>query len=107
MSPSGEPRSRASDVLRTIADPAEIQQAAMRLLGEHLGLSRAMYFHVEHDGDGWAHVIETVWEREPGQLNLIGRHSLKGCGSWLGVRETKGRSGCSSGGAVPSVFDLT
>ena len=30
----------------------------MRLLYERLGLTRAFYFRIERDKDGWVHVIE-------------------------------------------------
>lgn len=39
-----------SDALRPLADPAEIQRLASRLLGEHLGASRVHYAEVVEDG---------------------------------------------------------
>lgn len=72
---------KLSDTLQTITDPDNIQQAAMRLLGEHLGLSRAYYFDMEHDGDGWVHIIDSEYRRDPGQPSMIGRHPLKNFGS--------------------------
>ena len=41
-----------SDALRPIADPVEVQAVAARLVGEHLGVSRAFYCDVEHEADG-------------------------------------------------------
>lgn len=40
---------RLSDALRPLADPAEIQEAACRVLGEHLGLNRAFYSDIENE----------------------------------------------------------
>ncbi|MCM2332895.1 MAG: PAS domain S-box protein [Anaeromyxobacteraceae bacterium] len=39
-----------SDALRSLADPAEIQRQASRLLGEHLGASRVHYAEVVEEG---------------------------------------------------------
>src|SRR3712207_5516163 len=36
-----------SDALRPLADPGEVQDAAARVLGEHLAVTRAMYAEVE------------------------------------------------------------
>ena len=38
-----------SDTLRPLADPAEVEAAALRTLGRHLGASRAYYVEVEPD----------------------------------------------------------
>jgi PAS domain S-box-containing protein len=40
-----------SDALRSLADPAEIQIEAMRVLGEHLGVTRAQYYEAEPNDD--------------------------------------------------------
>ncbi|MGH8116697.1 MAG: PAS domain S-box protein, partial [Rhodanobacteraceae bacterium] len=60
------------DVLRPLADPAEIQQAAMKHLGEHLDVTRATYFEVAADQDG---LTASAWRaREapslPGRMRL-------------------------------------
>ena len=39
-----------SDALRPLGDPVEVQTAALRVLGEHLGAGRAQYWQVEPDG---------------------------------------------------------
>ena len=39
-----------SDALRPLADPSEIQAAAARFLGEHLGVTRVVYGEVSADG---------------------------------------------------------
>ena len=72
---------RLSDRLRSLSDPATIQTTAMEVLSEQLNLSRAFYFQVERDEDGWAHVIEQEFCRDPNQPSMIGRHSLKRFGS--------------------------
>src|SRR3712207_457313 len=38
---------RLSDALRPLADPGEVENTAARVLGEHLGATRAMYAEVE------------------------------------------------------------
>ena len=43
---------RLGDALRPLTEPAEIQGTASRLLGEHLGVDRAMY--AENDGEAGA-----------------------------------------------------
>jgi len=40
---------KLSDALRPLADPLEIQETAMRILGEHLGASRAYYWESDRD----------------------------------------------------------
>ncbi|WP_198175036.1 PAS domain S-box protein [Spirosoma arboris] len=72
-----------SDRLQTLTRPDLVQEVALQLLGEHLGLSRAYFFRAEADQQGWHHVIESAYQREPGQPSVIGRHSLKPFGSWL------------------------
>lgn len=71
---------RLSDTIRTISDPAEIQQTAMQLLGNHLGLSRAYYFDVVRENGGWVPVIDAAWQREPDKPSMIGRHALANFG---------------------------
>ncbi|WP_407571754.1 PAS domain S-box protein [Deinococcus altitudinis] len=41
---------KLSDALRPLADPAEIQATATRVLGEHLGANRVLYFEI-HGAD--------------------------------------------------------
>ena len=42
---------RLSDALRPLADAREIQRAAMRVVGEQLGVDRAMYADISADGE--------------------------------------------------------
>lgn len=44
---------KLSDALRSLADPIGIQQVAMKLLAEWLGVMRASYFEVEADQDAF------------------------------------------------------
>jgi GAF domain-containing protein len=41
-----------SDALRPLCDPERVQTVAMTPLAEKFGSSRAMFFHVDPDGDG-------------------------------------------------------
>lgn len=75
---------RLSDTLRIMTDPAEIRRAAMQLLGGQLGLARIYYFDVERDDDGdWVHVIERGFQRDPDQVEFVGRYSLSDFGDWM------------------------
>lgn len=74
---------RISDMLQHISDPAKIQESAMQALSEQLGLSRAYYFRVTSDDDGWIHIIESAYQQDSAQPGMIGSHSLKPFGSWL------------------------
>lgn len=62
---------RLSDALRPLADPAEVQATAVRLLGEHLGVDRAYYVTL-NEADGWADVHREY--RRGGSPSLVGRH---------------------------------
>ncbi|HEY4103947.1 MAG TPA: GAF domain-containing protein, partial [Polyangiaceae bacterium] len=67
-----------SDALRTLRDPDAIKQTAMRLLGAHLGVARAYYFHVERDADGaWIQRIEPGYARDPALPEFAGAHELE------------------------------
>ena len=81
---------RLSDALRSLSDPTAIQKTAMQMLCEQLDLSRAFYFQVERDEDGWVHVVEQEFCRDPNQPSMIGRHSLKRFGSGLFERLAHG-----------------
>jgi predicted ATPase/signal transduction histidine kinase/CheY-like chemotaxis protein len=70
-----------SDALRTLSDPQEMRQAAVRLLGAHLGLARAYFFNVERDADGgWVHVVERGYRSDPALHEFVGPHALKDFG---------------------------
>lgn len=42
---------RLSDILQRLEEPKDIKRVAMRLLGEHLGVSRAQYHEVDESGE--------------------------------------------------------
>jgi len=71
-----------SDELRTLREPREMRQAAVRLLGEHLGLARTYFYDVERDADGgWVHVIEHGYQSDSALHELVGRQALKDFGA--------------------------
>ena len=45
-------RARLADALRPLTDPVEIQGAAARVLGEHLGVDRAYYAEIDEAANG-------------------------------------------------------
>ena len=55
-----------SDALRPLADPAEVQGVAARLLGEHLGASRVLYAEVEGPPGGEVGTIRGRYLAGPG-----------------------------------------
>jgi PAS domain S-box-containing protein len=67
---------RLSDLLRPVADPTEIQTIAMRMLGEHLGVDRALYYRAARESGGWVHYVDSDWYRSPHTPSLVGRHEL-------------------------------
>jgi predicted ATPase/signal transduction histidine kinase/CheY-like chemotaxis protein/tRNA A-37 threonylcarbamoyl transferase component Bud32 len=70
-----------SDELRTLSDPFEMRQVAVRLLGEHLGLARTYFFNVELGADGaWVHVVEPGYRNDPSLHELVGPQALKNFG---------------------------
>jgi PAS domain S-box-containing protein len=66
---------KLSDALRPLRDPAEIELAASRVLGEHLGANRVHYTDIVDEEEG---VIERDWVN--GLLSLAGRHPLAAYG---------------------------
>jgi PAS domain S-box-containing protein len=64
---------RLSDALRPLADPVAIQDAAVRLLGEHLQVSRAMYAEFMVEGGQELVVVERE-HRAPDAVSFVGRH---------------------------------
>jgi PAS domain S-box-containing protein len=68
-----------SDALRPLASAIEVQKAAARVLGEYLGVNRAMY--VERLGDGDRVLIQ--YDYCVGVPTLAGRHRLSDYGPIL------------------------
>ncbi len=70
-----------SDGLRSLTDPHEMRQVAVRLLGEHLRLARTYFFNVERDADGGQiYVIERGYRNDPSLHELAGPHPLQDFG---------------------------
>jgi PAS domain S-box-containing protein len=65
---------RLSDALRPLSDPVEVQAEASRLLGEHLGASRVVYFEIRSDD----YVIER--DHVVGVRSLVGRYPITSFG---------------------------
>ena len=68
---------RLTESLRPLADPAEVQAVASRILGEHLGASRVVYFEVHGD----EYLIDGDYTR--GVRPLAGRYRAMDFGSSL------------------------
>ncbi len=69
---------KLSDALRSLSDAREIQRTAMRVLGEHLALDRAMYAEITPDGETVIVNDNYLSERFPA---LIGEFPLSTYGS--------------------------
>lgn len=74
---------RLSDVLDVVADPRDAQRAAMRLLGDALGVDQAYYFRAERVGEGWAHWVDRDHFSRSGMPPRIGRRLLADFGATL------------------------
>jgi signal transduction histidine kinase len=95
-----------SDELRTLTDPHDMRQAAVRLLGEHLGLARAFYFFLQSDEQGGSvHIIERGYHSDPALAEIVGSHALKDFGEQL--FESLARGEVVSVADVDSVEGLT
>lgn len=79
-------RLRLTDALRPLADPIEVQAEASRVLGEHLGANRVVYFEIRGD--------EYVIERDytAGVQPLAGRYPVAAFGPALLSDLLKGRT---------------
>jgi PAS domain S-box-containing protein len=76
-----------SDALRPLSEASEIQRAAIRVLGEHLGVDRVYYVNIEPDYEHW--VVADNYVRE-GVPPLIGRGRVDDFG-WAGKELFAGR----------------
>lgn len=65
---------RLGDTLRPLSDPVEVQAEASRVLGEHLGANRAVYFEVQGDG----YVVERDYANAA--PSVVGRHPIAAFG---------------------------
>ncbi|MEB3291796.1 MAG: PAS domain-containing protein, partial [Synechococcales bacterium] len=75
-----------SDALRPLADPVDVQAIATRILGEHLGANRALYFEVR----GSDYVIERNYVN--GAETLTGIYSMEAFGQSLVALLRAGRT---------------
>ncbi len=77
---------RLADALRPLSDPLEVQAEASRLLGEHLGANRVVYFQIRGD--------EYVIERDytAGVTPLAGRYPVAAFGPALLAALLEGRT---------------
>lgn len=75
---------RLTDTLQSIVDPVEVRAQASRVIGEHLGVNRALYAALETDGE------HSVVERDysSGMSRIAGRHRLEDFGVEL-MREAR------------------
>ena len=78
---------KLSDALRPLADPAEIEGEATRLLGDHLGAGRAYYVEVR-EAEGYATIARD--HVRGGLPSLIGHFPLAAFG-WVLALYRKGR----------------
>ena len=80
---------RLADRLRPLADPADIQFEAARVLGEHLGAGRVAYFEVE----GEAYTVVCDWvAAAAGVAPLRGRYPVAAFGPALLAAYRAGRT---------------
>ncbi len=65
---------RLADTLRPLSDPREVQAQASRVLGEHLGANRVVYFEVQGDD----YVVERDYT--DAAASVVGRHHIASFG---------------------------
>ncbi|MEY4642499.1 MAG: hypothetical protein RLZZ227_2493 [Pseudomonadota bacterium] len=70
---------KLSDQLRPLADPAEIQSTAMRVLTKHLGISRAQYFEADASGE----YVESLGSYVHGATPHSGRYRIGDFGPFV------------------------
>jgi PAS domain S-box-containing protein len=80
-----------SDAIRGLADPLDIQDVASRLLGERLGVDRAVYKEVEEE-DGMACFVVSRHFTRAGVAGIPGRHDVAGFGAALAANSQAGRT---------------
>jgi PAS domain S-box-containing protein len=83
---------RLAEALRPLARPIEVQGTAARLLGEHLQVSRALYYTAEQEDGHYLHVVENDFYAEPGMPSLVGRVPQAAFGEALFADLNRGRT---------------
>jgi PAS domain S-box-containing protein len=71
---------KLSDALRPLADPTAVQNVAVRVLGEHLGVERVHYGEVEADED--TNTVRAAYTKQ-GTSSVIGEHRLQSYGDYI------------------------
>jgi PAS domain S-box-containing protein len=82
---------KLSEALRPLADPVAIQGEACRLLGERLGVDRALYFEVEAADDGDDYVVQRDY-CAPGSRSLAGRYRAETFGKLVAAEFRAGHT---------------
>jgi signal transduction histidine kinase/ActR/RegA family two-component response regulator len=78
-----------ADALRSLADPIEIEKVAIRMLAEHLKLTRVMYGEVESDDE---HIRFDRSYVAPGAPEILGRFRMRNFGERLVPRLLRGET---------------
>jgi PAS domain S-box-containing protein len=79
---------RLSDALRPLGDPVEIQNVAMRVLGQHLQINRAHYYEADSTGE----YVESWGSHADGTPPAVGRFRLDDFGPHVGETYRAGRT---------------
>jgi PAS domain S-box-containing protein len=79
------------DTLRPLADAGDIQAAAARVVGEHLGASRILYAEVAGDDADDVFIVRHDY-RQPGVPPVEGRHRFDDFGAFIAKEFRKGRT---------------
>jgi PAS domain S-box-containing protein len=84
---------RLTDALRPVSNPVDMQNIAIRMLGEKLGVDRALYYRAELGRDGWAHIVDGEYYRTPGTATIAGtRRANRDYGGELFAQLEQGKS---------------
>jgi PAS domain S-box-containing protein len=73
---------KLSDALRTLTDPEQIQSQAARVIGEQLGVERALYGEVRNEPDSDWYVVTHDYHA-PDATSLVGRYRANDFGTTL------------------------
>jgi PAS domain S-box-containing protein len=93
---------KLSDELRPLTDAIAVQHTASRILGEHLGVSRAFYYAVEREAQGFIHVVARDFCADTNMSSLIGRHAQAAYGKLVFEKLSAGETV-----VAPDVKDLS
>ncbi|MGI4873815.1 MAG: PAS domain-containing protein [Janthinobacterium lividum] len=73
---------RLADALRPLIDPSQVQAAAVRLLGEHLGVDRAFYSEISGKPGAEYYQVEHVYHAPDFEF-AASRYPLRPFGRWV------------------------